>query len=219
MSTDSTRIDVAETEMTSREAKGKAPLLADPPGQVDRKSRGFMGLRRHAGRGGGYKRGIAIFDFVVRLCTLVAAIAATATMATTDETLPFFTQFFQFQASYDDLPAFQFFVVAMAIACVYLGLSIPLSIVSIIRPHAVAARMLLIFFDLGMVVLTTAAASSAAAIVYLAHVGNSNANWLSICQQFNNFCQRTSGAVVAAFLAMLGFMFLVVLSAVILKKP
>ena len=57
---------------------------------------------------GGWKRGIAIFDFILRLCAIAAALAATTTMGTTDQTLPFFTQFFQFQASYDDLPAFQY---------------------------------------------------------------------------------------------------------------
>ncbi|KAJ6914608.1 hypothetical protein NC651_016782 [Populus alba x Populus x berolinensis] len=31
-------------------------------------------------------------------------------MGTSGETLPFFTQFFQFQASYDDLPTFQYVI-------------------------------------------------------------------------------------------------------------
>lgn len=57
---------------------------------------------------GGYKRGLAIMDFVLRLFAIGAALAATITMGTTDQTLPFFTQFFQFQASYDDLPAFSY---------------------------------------------------------------------------------------------------------------
>lgn len=55
---------------------------------------------------GGWRRGIAILDFLLRLCAIVAALAATITMGTTDQTLPFFTQFFQFEASYDDLPTF-----------------------------------------------------------------------------------------------------------------
>lgn len=54
----------------------------------------------------GWKRGVSIFDFILRICALVAALAAAATMGTTDQQLPFFTQFFQFQASYDDLPTF-----------------------------------------------------------------------------------------------------------------
>lgn len=31
--------------------------------------------------------------------------------------------------------------------------------------------------------------------------GNSNTNWLPICQQFDDFCQHVSGAVVASFMA------------------
>ncbi|GMJ09479.1 hypothetical protein HRI_004617100 [Hibiscus trionum] len=62
------------------------------------------------------------------------AIIAAATMGTSDQTLPFFTQFFQFEASYDDLPTFMFFVIAMALVGGYLVLSLPFSIVTIVRP-------------------------------------------------------------------------------------
>ncbi|KAF7152394.1 hypothetical protein RHSIM_Rhsim01G0204200 [Rhododendron simsii] len=167
---------------------------------------------------GGWNRGVAIFDFILRLCAIVAALAATTTMGTTNQTLPFFTQFFQFQANYDDLPAFTFFVIANAIASGYLVLSLPFSIVCIVRPTAVGIRLLLLVLDTVMVAVTTSAASAAAAIVYLAHNGNSNTNWLAICQQFNDFCQRVSGAVVASFIGALIFMFLVVFSAVALRR-
>ncbi|XP_042023877.1 casparian strip membrane protein 3-like [Salvia splendens] len=68
-------------------------------------------------------------------------------MGTTHQTLPFFTQFFQFQASYDDLPTFTFFVVANAIASGYLLLSMPFSIVAIVRPHASGVKLLLLILD------------------------------------------------------------------------
>lgn len=68
------------------------------------------------------------------------------------------------------------------------------------------------------VTLATSAAGSSAAIVYLAHNGNSDANWLAICQQFTDFCQRVSGAVVASFIAVVLLIFLVVLSALALRK-
>ena len=69
-----------------------------------------------------------------------------------------------------------------------------------------------------MVALTTSGAAAAASIVYLAHNGNPNTNWNAICQQFNDFCQRVSGAVVASFITALIFVFLVVLSAVALRR-
>ncbi|KAJ6924072.1 hypothetical protein NC652_017395 [Populus alba x Populus x berolinensis] len=141
-------------------------------------------------------------------------------MGTSDETLPFFTQFFQFQASYDDLPTFQFFVIAIAIVGGYLVLSLPFSVVAIVRPHAVGPRLLLIILDAFQLALTlnTAAGAAAAAIVYLAHNGNSNTNWLAICQQYGDFCQKVSGAVVASFLTVVIFVFLIVLSAFALRS-
>ncbi|KAJ8639818.1 hypothetical protein MRB53_016512 [Persea americana] len=167
---------------------------------------------------GGWRRGLAIFDFILRLFAIAAALAAAAAMGTTDQTLPFFTQFFQFKASYDDLPALTFFVIGNAIAGGYLVISLPFSIISIVRPYAVAPRSLLFLFDTIMLALTTGAASSAAAIVYLAHNGNSSANWIAICQQFNDFCQQISGAVVASFIAAVIFILLIVMSALALRK-
>ncbi|CAI9760854.1 unnamed protein product [Fraxinus pennsylvanica] len=188
---ESTPIDVVET---SKERKGKAPL---------------SGVE-HAR--GGYKRGIGIFDLILRISAFASALAATVAMGTTEQTLPFFTQFFQFQASYDDLPTFSFFVIAMAIVTSYLILSIPFSIVCIARPLAIGARLLLIIFDTVIVTLTTSAASSSVAIVYLAHNGNSSANWLAICQQYGDFCQKISGAVLASFITVVLLVFMVQLS-------
>lgn len=89
---ESTTIDVPES---SAVAKGKAPLVAI--------------VKQEQGKGG-WKRGVAIFDFLLRLGAIVTTLAAASTMGTSDETLPFFTQFFQFQASYDDLPTFQYVI-------------------------------------------------------------------------------------------------------------
>lgn len=66
--------------------------------------------------------------------------------------------------------------------------------------------------------LTTAAGGAAAAIVYLAHNGNPSANWLAICQQFGDFCQKVSGSVVASFITAVLILFLVVLSAMALRR-
>ncbi|TMX00929.1 hypothetical protein EJD97_025623 [Solanum chilense] len=207
---ESTKIDVVET---NKEKKGKAPLLgtAAAPAIV-----AAVGHDGHAK--GGAKRGIAIFDLILRIAAFASALGATVAMATTEETLPFFTQFFQFEASYDDLPAFSFFVVGMGIVVAYLVLSVPFSIVCIVRSHAVVPRLLLIIFDTVIIALATGAAGSSAAIVYLAHNGNQDANWLAICQQFGDFCQRASGAVVAAFVTVVLLILMVVISASALRR-
>lgn len=81
-----------EMQETSAASKGKEPLIPAPlpPPRPD-----------------GRRKGIAIFDFILRICAIVTALATAASMGTSEETLPFFTQFFQFQASYDDIPTFE----------------------------------------------------------------------------------------------------------------
>ncbi|KAI3791568.1 hypothetical protein L2E82_05388 [Cichorium intybus] len=209
---DSTAVNIVEE--TPKERKGKAPLLATPPGgSSTRKPLAVVQPGAPKAAAAGYRRGLAVFDVVLRIAGVATALAAAIAMGSTDQTLPFFTQFFQFKASYDDLPAFTFFLIANAITATYLVLTIPISIVCILRPKAVKPRVVLMFFDAVMVALTTSAAGGAASIVYLAHNGNSDANWPAICQQFNDFCQKISGAVVASFLSVVVLMALVVLSA------
>lgn len=99
MEGESTTVNITETP---KERKGKAPLLATPPGGS---STGKPAVKPPVAKGG-YKRGLAVFDVVLRLAGVATALGATVAMASTDQTLPFFTQFFQFKASYDDLPAF-----------------------------------------------------------------------------------------------------------------
>ncbi|KAJ4885797.1 Casparian strip membrane protein 2 [Raphanus sativus] len=203
MKNESTIIDVPAE--SSSAMKGSAPLIG-------------MAKDHTTSDSGGYKRGLSIFDFFLRLAAIIASSVAAGTMFTSDETLPFFTQFLQFQAGYDDLPTFQFFVIAMSMISGYLVLSLPFSVVTIIRPLAVAPRLLLLVLDTAAMAFNMAAASSAAAIAYLAHNGNQNTNWLPICQQFENFCQKTSGAVVSSFVSVVFLIILVVISGVALKR-
>ncbi|KAK8712037.1 hypothetical protein V6N13_147289 [Hibiscus sabdariffa] len=186
---------------SSDESKGKTPLIGDGKEKTS-----------------GLKKVMGICDFVLRLAAIIAALVAAATMGTSDETVPFFTQFFQVQASYDDLPTFRFFVIAMAVLAGYLVLSLPFSVSTMLRPNILILRILLFFLDIVVLSLSTASASAAAAIVYLAHSGNPNTNWQAICQQFGNFCQKVSGAVVASFVAVVFLMLMVLLSGFILLK-
>lgn len=89
----STTIDVPES---SHVGKSKAAVVVGAP------------------KAGGYKKGIAIMDFILRLGAIAAALGAAATMGTADQTLPFFTQFFQFEASYDSFPTFQYVILQIS---------------------------------------------------------------------------------------------------------
>ncbi|GLU01887.1 hypothetical protein SLE2022_191680 [Rubroshorea leprosula] len=115
----------------------------------------------------GGNRGIAVLDFVLRILGFIVTLGSSVTMGTTNETLPFFTQFIGFRAEYDDLPTLTFFVVANAIVGGYLILCLAFSIVHTVRSNAEKTRIVLIFFDMAMLALLTAGASAAASIAVL----------------------------------------------------
>lgn len=209
---------------------GKAPVTAYPPppaaaaaaaaaptAPVQQQRKGGVPFLLRSGAEG-FRRCMAFVDLLLRIAAFGPTLAAAIATGTSDETLSVFTEHFQFRARFDDFPTFVFLVVANAIAAGYLVLSLPFSVVGIIRPKATVVRMLLLIGDTVMVVLVTAAASAAAAIVYVAHEGNQRANWVPICMNFHGFCERTSGAVVASFLAVLVFILLVLLSACAIRR-
>ncbi|KDP36190.1 hypothetical protein JCGZ_08834 [Jatropha curcas] len=167
---------------------------------------------------GSYKKGIAIIDFFLRLGALACAVVAAATMVTSDEDLPFFTRFNQFQASYDAVQTFQFFVIAMAMTAGYLALSLPFSVVGIVRPHAAGPRILLFILDTVSLGLNAAVAAAAADTVYLMHNGNATLNWFAICLQYTDFCSKVSGAVVASFVSAAVLMMLVIMSGLVFMR-
>ncbi|GAB2234246.1 hypothetical protein Droror1_Dr00003490 [Drosera rotundifolia] len=166
----------------------------------------------------GMNRGISVIDFILRIIAAIGTLASAIAMGTTNETLPFFTQFIRFRAQYDDLPTLTFFVVANSVVFGYLLLSFALSIVHIIRSAARVTRVFLLILDTAALALLTAGASAAAAIVYLAHKGNVSANWFAICQQFNSFCERISGSLIGSFVAIIILVLLILLSAVAISR-
>ncbi|GLT98433.1 hypothetical protein SLE2022_159380 [Rubroshorea leprosula] len=166
----------------------------------------------------GANRGLSVLDLFFRIIAAVGTLGSAVAMGTTDETLPFITQFFRFRARYDDIPSLTFFVIANAIVCGYLVLSLPISIYHIIRSKANNSRVILIIFDAAMLALVTAGASAAAAIVYLAHKGNTSTNWFAICQQFNSFCKRISGSLIGSFGSSVLFVLTITTAAIAISR-
>ncbi|KAI7745511.1 hypothetical protein M8C21_019938, partial [Ambrosia artemisiifolia] len=95
----------------------------------------------------GSNKGISVIDLVLRLVGITGTMGAAIAMGTNEQTLPFFTRFVQFSAEYDDFRSFRLFVIVNAIVCAYFVLTIPLSIVHIMRSVARGTRKLLIILD------------------------------------------------------------------------
>lgn len=166
----------------------------------------------------GSNKGVAVMDLILRLVGIAGTLGAAIAMGTNEQTLPFFTRFVRFDAQYDDFTSFRLFVVVNAIACAYFVLTIPLSIVHIMRSVARGSRILLIILDTVMLALLTAGASAAASIVYLAHNGNTSTNWLPVCQQYGDFCQGASGSLIGSFGAIVVLILVILLGAIALSR-
>ncbi|KAL8248749.1 hypothetical protein R6Q59_005617 [Mikania micrantha] len=163
-------------------------------------------------------RGIAILDFFLRLIAIVGTLASAIAMATTNQTLPFFSQFVRFRAKFNDLPSFTFFVVASSIVSAYLILSLAFSILHIAKANLVNTRVLLLVLDTAAMGLLMAGSAAATAIVQLAHKGNNKVNWFAICQQYNDFCKRVSGSLIGSYAGVVVLILLILLSGVALTR-
>ncbi|KAG9152844.1 hypothetical protein Leryth_012469 [Lithospermum erythrorhizon] len=91
-------------------------------------------------------------------------------MGQAEEILPFSTQFFRFDAQYDDFLYVRLFIIVNAIVCRYLALSLPVYDYHVVRRRASRkSRVMLVFLDTVILALLTAGASVAAVMVCLAH--------------------------------------------------
>lgn len=93
---------IPESKRTrSNNGKGKG-IVGDAPPAATVVSTKATPLPR-----GGWKKGIAILDFILRLGAIGSALGAAVLMGTNEQILPFFTQFLQFHAQWDDFPMFK----------------------------------------------------------------------------------------------------------------
>ncbi|GLJ46949.1 hypothetical protein SUGI_0990760 [Cryptomeria japonica] len=153
-------------------------------------------------------------ELVIRVLALGGTLAAAIVVGRDKQTVNVFGV--ALKAKYTYSAAFVFFVVANAIACVYVFLSLPFAL---LKPKShVAIKFVVFFLDLVMVALVMAGASAATAIAYVGHKGNSHTKWSAICNPFDRFCDHIGGALVASFISFILFMLLTIISAVSLYK-
>ncbi|CAN1152662.1 Casparian strip membrane protein 3 [Linum perenne] len=95
------------------------------------------------------KRGISILDLMARFLAAAGTLGSAIAMGTTNETVTVasFSQVFQFNTKFNDLPVFTFFVVANSVVGSYLVLSFPMSVFHIIRSSAKTSRIILVSLD------------------------------------------------------------------------
>lgn len=113
-----TVIPIESDSGTAVHRSGKAPADPIPPHipiTTDTAATGTTAPRKTSmplllREKGGWRRGLAVLDFLLRVLAFGPTLAAAIATGTSNETLSFFTQFFQFRASYADFPAFTYHI-------------------------------------------------------------------------------------------------------------
>lgn len=84
---------------------GKAPVSSEHEETFKSKATAIELATSLGGRStAAASRGLAVLDLVLRFVAVIATVGSAIAMGTTNQTLPFFTQFLRFKAQYDDLP-------------------------------------------------------------------------------------------------------------------
>uniref|UniRef100_A0A7N0TJN1 CASP-like protein n=1 Tax=Kalanchoe fedtschenkoi TaxID=63787 RepID=A0A7N0TJN1_KALFE len=145
-----------------------------------------------------------LFNLLLRIAALVSTLTAAIIMATSHETVSFFT--IQFEAKYSDVPSFKYFVANNILAGLY-------SFGALFIPQEGLVGKVLIALDVVFTMLLTSSLSASLAIAEVGKRGNSRAGWLPICKQVPNYCERSGGALAAGFISVFIFMLTMVFSA------
>ncbi|KAL8172355.1 hypothetical protein V2J09_024159 [Rumex salicifolius] len=163
-------------------------------------------------------KGVSLLDLVLRVVALIATFASAVAMASTSQTLPFFTQLLRFRARYTDLPTFKFFVFTNSLVTAYFILILPLSYFHVTAIAARSSRVIVLIFDTVMLAFLGSGTAATAAIIYVARNGSARANWYSVCQLFGSYCDRISGALIGSVVAVAVLLLLILFSALAISR-
>ncbi|KAL9663148.1 hypothetical protein QQ045_027987 [Rhodiola kirilowii] len=150
------------------------------------------------------KSSTKLFSLLLRIAALVSTLSAAIIMATSRETVSFFT--ITFEAKYSDVSAFKYFVAANILASLY-------SFATVFVPQEGLLGKLLVAFDAIFTLLLTSSLSASLTIAEVGKHGNSRAGWLPICNQVPEYCKHSGGALGAGFISVFIYMITVVFSA------
>ncbi|KMT04245.1 hypothetical protein BVRB_8g183210 [Beta vulgaris subsp. vulgaris] len=133
-----------------------------------------------------------IIIFVLRLIALAATVISTIVMGTAHDSASVLN--FKFEAKFTNSPSFKYYVIIYAIVSCY-------SLAVLLLPSKSLLWRFILVLDMVMTLLMTSSLSASMAVAYIGKKGNSHAGWFPICGQVPKFCDQTTGALAAGFVA------------------
>ncbi|KAL8249623.1 hypothetical protein R6Q59_006491 [Mikania micrantha] len=159
------------------------------------------------------KRQMKRLVILLRIFTLLATTAATVVMALNKETRTFEVATIgnapvkiNIVAKFQHTPANIMFVIANGVVTLHSLLMLSLALVSHKYDFKGLRFLIVAALDMVMIALVSGAATAVAFMGELARNGNSHARWNKVCDTFERFCDRASGAMLVSYIGILFFM-------------
>ncbi|KAL8214101.1 hypothetical protein R6Q57_003550 [Mikania cordata] len=159
------------------------------------------------------KREMKRMVILLRIFALLATTAATVVMALNKETRTFVVATIgntpvkiNIAAKFQNTPANIMFVIANGVATLHSLLMLSLCFVSHKCDFKGLRFLIVAALDMVMIALVSGAATAVAFMGELARNGNSHARWNKVCDTFERFCDRASGAMLVSYIGILFFM-------------
>lgn len=153
----------------------------------------------------------------LRFLLFAASVTAVVVMVTAKQTeivpVPGLPISVPLEAKFSDSPAFLYFISALSVAGLY-GILTTLAAISTVLKPAYAARFLLHFalLDVLMLGIVASATGAAGGVAYVGLKGNSHVRWGKVCNVYDKFCQHVGSSIAVALFASVLLVLLTMLS-------
>ncbi|KAI3921772.1 hypothetical protein MKX01_005461 [Papaver californicum] len=121
-------------------------------------------------------------------------------------------------AKFQNTPAFVFFVTVTSIVSFHNLVMLLTELFGYKFGFKGIKLLAMTLLDMGAVVLLSGATGGAASIAQLGKNGNTHARWNKICDKFEKYCDRGSGALIAALVGIILLLVLNVMSTIAIHK-
>nr|XP_043608724.1 CASP-like protein 1E2 [Erigeron canadensis] len=156
-------------------------------------------------------------DLAVRLLALVLTLAAAVVLGVNKQATTVPIQIIPslppvnvpVNAKWLHMSAFVYFVIANAIACSYVAVSLILAFAS---KGGKNVSLMVTILDLVVMTLLFSSLGATGAVGLIGYEGNSHVQWKKVCNVFDKFCHQVAAAMVLSFIGSIAYLLLAVLS-------
>ncbi|KAM7258814.1 hypothetical protein ACFE04_014555 [Oxalis oulophora] len=159
-------------------------------------------------------------DAILRMSLFVSSLVAVIVMVTSQQTKNIYVAAYNIQvpilAKYNQVPAFIYFVVALAVASFY---GITTTLLVTLKPSlSTKLSLQIVFLDTVLLSIVVAAIGATGGVGYIGEYGNKYTGWDKICNTYGSYCKQVLGSLLVSIFSAVILIFIVLCSFISLSK-